>query len=836
MPYNPADRRLPHLALIREEPTGERRRNTGGGATPSLGRDRRDAGNQLLQAAERVLQEQRAQPAPPPGIQPHLVLKLPLARGARIDLLTDVLRRAGLTVVSVEQDGAVIAFRDQVDLQDFRSAVQQYQQGPRQGINPHTQQPYASTAFDILEYIDAQGMHAWRVEDRIGLRLAQEIGVSGERIMPERLYSLDIEIWYPGNKRDALRELQQIEQFLNRQNNECRLTDRYIGDSIAISRVIVNGLALRELLLFPIILEIEYPPIPGFDPISAGNITFRDFLPPPPPIEDGPRVCIIDSGITANHPLLAPYVGHEIAVLSCEASPSDAHGHGTMVGAIAVFGDIRKCYEERQFVSNITLYSARILNEQNEFDVVGIDRERLIINQIRDAITIFASPPYRCRVFNMSIGGSQNYLGGDIRRQSAYAEAIDKIARDMQVLIVISAGNNREFPTNRDELANEMQVYPEQLIRPSARLNDFATSAISLTVGALAQYDQISIPRQHMANDIVRLIAEVDEPSPITRAGPGIQDSFNPEFVHYGGSYVFDRGIGLKIDPGTAVMSFSHQPIERLFAFNVGTSFAAPRVARQAALIEYQLRQETGDESHPNLIRALLALSARVPDPARRLLERLPEQRCVEKVCGYGLPDEDFALFSSDQRVTMYAQSSIRLDHFHIYSLPIPDAFRFVSGERTITIALAFDPPVKARRIDYLGVEMDISLIRGITLTDLYDHLRRLGDDEDMDQAIPSRYRMRLEPGPRGSVGQPKRKKSTLQCARTILRRPDRPQYDYGDVYWLVVRAERKWAPQEIQQQSYAVAVTLEANAPELYNQVRQRIQQRLQQRGRVQV
>ncbi len=57
------------------------------------------------------------------------------------------------------------------------------------------------------------------------------------------------------------------------------------------------------------------------------------------------------------------------------------------------------------------------------------------------------------------------------------------------------------------------------------------------------------------------------------------------------------------------------------------------------------------------------------------------------------------------------------------------------------------------------------------------------------------------------------------------MKRKDKK--DYGDTYWLIVRAERKWAPAAIESQDYAIAVTLTADEPKLYNQIRQRLQQR---------
>ena len=56
-----------------------------------------------------------------------------------------------------------------------------------------------------------------------------------------------------------------------------------------------------------------------------------------------------------------------------------------------------------------------------------------------------------------------------------------------------------------------------------------------------------------------------------------------------------------------------------------------------------------------------------------------------------------------------------------------------------------------------------------------------------------------------------------------------------GETYWLLVRSQRKWAQVEIENQQYAVAVTLEADNDELYNSISLRLQQRAR-RGRARV
>ncbi len=160
-----------------------------------------------------------------------------------------------------------------------------------------------------------------------------------------------------------------------------------------------------------IVAEVEFPPIPVFDSLAARRATRRDFPTPPRPTRGGPSVCTLDSGVASNHPLLASNIGHEEAILTRVLSPADAHGHGTMVGALAVFGDIRAFYLAGQFASEITLYSARVLNVENRFD-----DEKLIIHQMQQAIEIFKAPPYNCRVFNLSLGDDRAWLRDNTRQ------------------------------------------------------------------------------------------------------------------------------------------------------------------------------------------------------------------------------------------------------------------------------------------------------------------------------------------------------------------------------------------------------------------------------------
>ena len=129
-------------------------------------------------------------------------------------------------------------------------------------------------------------------------------------------------------------------------------------------------------------------------------------------------------------------------------------------------------------------------------------------------------------------------------------------------------------------------------------------------------------------------------------------------------------------------------------------------VARMGALVWNRLQASIEGELDPNLVRAVLANSASVPAAASNRIEPVTGDEGILRVCGYGLPDDELALESGDRRVTLIAQDRIAIDTLILYEIPIPDALRNAPGKKTIIVSLAFDPPVRRRRAEYLGVEM----------------------------------------------------------------------------------------------------------------------------------
>ena len=278
-------------------------------------------------------------------------------------------------------------------------------------------------------------------------------------------------------------------------------------------------------------------------------------------------------------------------------------------------------------------------------------------------------------------------------------------------------------------------------------------------------------------------------------------------------------------------MSLSNRPLEELFRFDVGTSLAAPLVARKAALVWNEAKRVLNREPHPNLVRAILGSAASVPS---EILELFPEDKdATSRVAGYGRISAEDAIGSSDRRVTMIAEGVIAVDSFAIYAVPITDAFRGARGKKRIRVALAFDPPVRRRRMDYLGVVMSFQMIRGKRLGEVVAAFQAIQADQEAEGAIPNPYNIPFEPKGRPLKEAYRRNTSTLQVGSFQF---ERGGARYGETYWLLVRSQRKWAPVEIENQQYAVAVTLEADNDELYNSISLRLQQRARVRGRARV
>ncbi len=239
--------------------------------------------------------------------------------------------------------------------------------------------------------------------------------------------------------------------------------------------------------------------------------------------------------------------------------------------------------------------------------------------------------------------------------------------------------------------------------------------------------------------------------------------------------------------------------------------YSAPRVAHIAAKL-----CGVFPGASANLVRALLVSSASVPNAAKERLEGIGP---ILRVCGYGRPNFDRSRFSDENRVVLYSEASLGHDNFHVYEIPIPAAFQEQRSPRTIEVTLAYDPPVRHSRFDYLGIKMSFRLIRGKILAEVVrafqSHARK--DGPRPDGLTSTKWDCPMKPSATVREG------GTLQKA--AFRMKQIPRAEFGNTYHLVVRCEKKWARPEHAPQNYSIVVVLrQEGAVNIYNQVMQRV------------
>lgn len=729
------------------------------------------------------------------GVDPELIIVLDL--NGPLDPAE--VERAGLTVLELRSDRALVAFAADPELVEFVSRNEQYKQGTR-GLTPagNTRAAAYEQLFDKIDQIRNIEDH-----DLVGAELARLQSTSPP---PEQLVRLEVHCWCPESESEARRRNDEVKAAVTTVSGVVLSSSvrSRAGWSVVCCDLPIG--ALEDLLRTDRVSWVDLMPHPVVgipDLLNAGADSLPAVL---APAADAPIVAVVDSGIRSAHPLLAPaVVGVETAGAGL-GDGGDECGHGTLVSSLALYGSLDELISARDEITPAgRLLSVRVLDQNNEFPDGQAWVETLL-----SAMTMAVEGG--ARVINLSVGDPRRpYVAP---RPTAVAALVDQFIRDNPDVVVVTCTGN--FPVLEHDTSRLIShEYVQDLLRHSAAgLLDPGTAVLAITVGGVGNERHQGVQGLAVSADKI-VVGGPRVPSPHTRVGPGPMRAIKPELAAPSGSAVVDTvldRVALNDRLGSVVGAGGRDP-ERLLAADNGTSYAAPLVSHAALRIIGRYPQLTG-----NSVRALLLAGA---DKLDEYLDGgAPAREHERRLSGYGIVSAERSENSMTHRAVLLSEGRIRLDQVHFYEVPVPTSFRRSGGVISLAVALTFDPPVRVTRLDYLASKMGFQVYYGPSVEEVRAAYVRAESDEQMQDDVAQSptelgaFKLPLHPADRD------RSRGANQLGR--YQRRTRISEEAPENFVVAVRNLNRW-DLEGEEQPYSLAVLLERDElhPEIYAELR---------------
>jgi hypothetical protein len=387
-----------------------------------------------------------------------------------------------------------------------------------------------------------------------------------------------------------------------------------------------------------------------------------------PPSDDAPALCLLDTGVNNEHPLLI--VGLDSADMTSYNAAwgvADHDGHGTEMAGLGLHGELTELLtavgnvELRHRLESVKILPPEGANEPN------------LYGQITAECTARAEvmAPQRERVFCLTVTTTEFRDRG---QPSSWSAAIDQIASGAQEeepnpkrLLFISAGN-----TEYDRRV----FYPDS--NSTDGIHDPAQAWNALTVGAYT--DKVSLDPERDPESVPLAPRGGLCPASTTSMEWDGQWPLKPDIVLEGGNMATHPSYtGPYEHEALRLLTTNRDFLAQLLTVTGDTSAATALAARMGAIVLAEYPQ-----FWPETIRGLLVHSAEWTSAmvnATALLTRT-EIENVLRTFGYGVPVLESALYSARDSLTLIAQneiqpflregSAIKTNEMHLYELPWP--------------------------------------------------------------------------------------------------------------------------------------------------------------------
>ncbi|MBE9580074.1 MAG: S8 family peptidase [Proteobacteria bacterium] len=361
--------------------------------------------------------------------------------------------------------------------------------------------------------------------------------------------------------------------------------------------------------------------------------------------DDSPVVCILDTGVNNEHPLLlSSLTTEDMHSYDPNWNVADHNGHGTEMAGLAVYGDLAELLTQTgQVQLSHHLESVKIKPPRGE------NPPHLYGHITAEAIArAEVQAPDIKRVVCMAVSATDFRDRG---RPSSWSARIDNVSAGAddgtQRIIIVAAGNTER----------EMRHFYPNSNMTDFGIHDPGQSWNAVTVGAFTEKDYLDpteYPEWH-------LIAPPGDLSPSSSTSMTWQRPWpiKPDIVMEGGNMAIDPAAGNAdyVDSLGLLSTNWRHAIERPLVITGDTSAATALASRMAAILQSQY-----PEYWPETIRSLLIHSA---EWTEAMLQRFPlgtkrDYENLLRYCGYGVPNLDKALWSAQNCLTLIAQDSLQ--------------------------------------------------------------------------------------------------------------------------------------------------------------------------------
>lgn len=405
------------------------------------------------------------------------------------------------------------------------------------------------------------------------------------------------------------------------------------------------------------------------------------------------RIGVLDSGVNEQHPLISNFLPKArcTTVKNMSLGLKDAANHGTPTAGIVLYGDFSDLLNQRhnREITN-ELASVKMYHDSESSETEDVHKALVTINAIDKSVDMDAHLMVSSITSEASLKGKPTITSAAIDKRLFNKGAASE-------LLLVSAGNR---------VSQDGFKYPDFLDYETIR--DPAQAWNALTVGAMTE----KVLVQPKYGEKLDVVAQQGGPSPVTTSSVLWGDSslIKPEIVMEGGNAYWDKEGRFQHHEELQPVSLSSKLLVHNFTCFNATSAAVAMAANLAGEIQHY-----NPSLSPLSIRALMVHSAEWTETMKSLytLNGSLDKNHLLHVCGYGKPNRDKAIMSSNSCVTFVHEDSIGLykrknaqlsfKQMHLYKLPWPKKILSDMGEAEVrfrvTLSYYIEPSPGEREI-----------------------------------------------------------------------------------------------------------------------------------------